>query len=178
MTPAPSAASKFAQENGGLPSELFQTRHPYPFLLLERGQGTRLEPAELQTFGGGIPFPETPTATPTVEDVLYPVIAGAGAAANGKVTIGRSRDNDVVLPYAQVSKHHATIEPRGRPGAFRITDTGSTNGTAVNGVPLDPNEHMDLADGDLIAFGGDVPFRFLLPETLHLWLPALGRRAS
>ncbi len=62
-------------------------------------------------------------------------------------TIGRTADNDWVLPHALVSGHHATIEFIN--GTFHITDT-STNGVFVNTLnnrvpkgqptPIDPAE--------------------------------------
>ena len=46
------------------------------------------------------------------------------------VTIGRSADNDVVLPGKGVSKLHATIKPSGP--SYEIVDCDSVNGLYVN----------------------------------------------
>lgn len=46
-------------------------------------------------------------------------------------TIGRTEDNDIVLPSHGVSKHHATIERTGE--AFVLRDSDSANGTYVEG---------------------------------------------
>ncbi len=48
-----------------------------------------------------------------------------------RTTIGRTRDNDIVLNSDGVSKHHASIEKRG--AAFVLTDNGSANGVFVGG---------------------------------------------
>ncbi len=45
--------------------------------------------------------------------------------------IGRSRDNDIVLPGRGVSKHHAVIEKHGN--RYVLKDRQSANGTFVNG---------------------------------------------
>ena len=45
--------------------------------------------------------------------------------------IGRSRQNDIVLNHPHVSRHHASLETRGRD--IFVRDTGSSNGTFVNG---------------------------------------------
>lgn len=63
-------------------------------------------------------------------------------------TIGRALDNDVVLTDAEVSRHHARVEYRG--GAFDVVDLRSTNGTTVNGRPV---ERAQLRDGDVIGLG-------------------------
>lgn len=51
--------------------------------------------------------------------------------SSGRVTIGRSADNDVVLHSNGVSKHHATIERHG--DSFFLIDNGSANGVFVGG---------------------------------------------
>mgnify|MGYP001069956789 CR=1 FL=1 len=64
-------------------------------------------------------------------------------------TIGRSRDCDVVLPDANVSRRHAEVRPRG--GGWIIADLGSTNGVAVNGVRIE--QAHALRPGDEIELG-------------------------
>lgn len=49
-------------------------------------------------------------------------------------TIGRSRDCDVVIASAEVSREHAEIRPRD--GGWIVFDLGSTNGVRVNGEPV------------------------------------------
>ena len=66
------------------------------------------------------------------------------------ISIGRGNPNDVRLDgddYA--SSNHARVEPR-RDGVW-IEDTGSTNGTFVNGVRL--SRARKLAAGDLVRVG-------------------------
>jgi type VI secretion system protein len=69
-------------------------------------------------------------------------------------TIGRSTDNDLVLPDPDrwVSGHHAEI--RWRSGRFFLIDT-STNGTFVNhGVePVPEGQEVELHDGDELSIG-------------------------
>jgi len=56
------------------------------------------------------------------------------ALADGRLTIGRAEDNDVVLPDTGVSKHHAYIERSGN--SYVIVDNGSANGVFVNGYKV------------------------------------------
>lgn len=56
------------------------------------------------------------------------------ALSEGRLTIGRADDNDVVLPDAGVSKHHAYIESGDK--GWVIVDNGSANGVFVNGTKV------------------------------------------
>jgi ABC-type multidrug transport system ATPase subunit/pSer/pThr/pTyr-binding forkhead associated (FHA) protein len=63
--------------------------------------------------------------------------------------IGRAADCEIRLDFAASSGRHAKVEMKG--GRFHLEDTGSTNGTFVNGKPLDgPHE---LKDGDIVRIG-------------------------
>ena len=63
-------------------------------------------------------------------------------------TIGRGLDNDLVLESTDISRHHARIEYNG--SGYHLIDLGSTNGTRINGQPV---QHVLLSDGDLLDFG-------------------------
>ncbi len=69
----------------------------------------------------------------------------------GSTTIGRGRDNDLLLPHPQVSQHHARIDVTA--DGASITDLGSSNGTFVGGAELAPREPHGLVDGDGIHVG-------------------------
>jgi hypothetical protein len=64
--------------------------------------------------------------------------------------IGRHPDNDIVLGYLDVSRHHAAL--RRRPdGSFELIDLNSHQGTYVNGEQI---THKVLTEHDLISVGG------------------------
>jgi hypothetical protein len=65
------------------------------------------------------------------------------------VTLGRSRQCEIVLDDPNVSRQHAEIRPRG--GSWVLTDLGSTNGSSVNGRRIDGPEV--LKPGDALEFG-------------------------
>jgi len=73
-------------------------------------------------------------------------------------TIGRGRDSDIVLDNPSVSRLHCTIE-HGQEG-WRVIDSGSRNGTHVNGRSVSVSI---LSDGDLLCVGR-FEFRFRLPS--------------
>jgi hypothetical protein len=68
------------------------------------------------------------------------------------VTLGRSRNCDVVLEDPNVSRQHAELRPRG--GSWVLTDLGSTNGSRLNGHPVERSEVV--RPGDLIELGATV----------------------
>jgi len=71
------------------------------------------------------------------------VVGPAGA------TMGRSRQCDVTVDDANVSRNHAEVRPRG--GSWVLSDLGSTNGTRLNRRRLEGPEV--LKPGDEIELG-------------------------
>ncbi len=69
-------------------------------------------------------------------------------APPGSLKIGRSTDNDIVIPDVLASRHHATLIPT--PGGTEIVDNRSINGTFVNGTRVDT---ALLNDGDVVTIG-------------------------
>lgn len=68
------------------------------------------------------------------------------------VTIGRARDNDIVIPRDKLtSRHHATI--RYEHGHYALYDEHSANGTFVNGDEIEAGEPYVLHDADAIGVG-------------------------
>lgn len=77
------------------------------------------------------------------------------------VSIGRASDNKIPLADdSNVSRYHAEIE--NRDGEFRLIELGSSNGTSVNGTPLETE--ILLRDGDVILLGGTSEIKFSLSQ--------------
>ena len=68
--------------------------------------------------------------------------------SKSEITIGRSLDNDIVLPDDPVSAEHCRLERRD--DGWRLIDRGSTNKTWLNGQPTG---EATLRDGDQIRVG-------------------------
>lgn len=64
--------------------------------------------------------------------------------------VGRTLQNEIILPDDSVSRSHAIIQRAGS-GEFYIIDMGSTNGSYVNGARV--NIPKTLSDGDRIQIG-------------------------
>jgi hypothetical protein len=68
------------------------------------------------------------------------------------ISIGRTNNNDVVIPDVQVSKVHAYV--RQADGQLEISDAGSRNGTWVGGERLVPKgPPRVLLSGERVKFG-------------------------
>lgn len=68
-----------------------------------------------------------------------------------RVVIGRSPGSDVRLPDPSVSLRHASIRASG--SDYTVIDEGSSNGTFVGGVQLQPHNPRILKSGDLVRVG-------------------------
>ncbi|MEZ4669738.1 MAG: FHA domain-containing protein [Anaerolineae bacterium] len=106
-------------------------------------------------FGSGTPLAQLILQGPEIEsEQVYRLAEGAA------VSIGRTSDNDILIANNRLSRHHARIDYGD--GLFMIADLGSSNGTFVNDVRLEPNRPFPLAIGDVIRFGS-VLLVFSLP---------------
>jgi len=113
------------------------------------------------TAAAGVP---SATADPT-RTMVYrrPIVAGPRAVLRvvdrtgaertlevdgSLITIGRARDNALVVDDPRISRYHARLQARR--GALVFTDLGSTNGSRVNGLVVD---EIVLGLGDRIELG-------------------------
>lgn len=107
-----------------------------------------------------------------IPDVNFIARVTAGTQANevplalkpgGKrLSVGRVSDNDLSLNDASVSKIHAAITMN-QQGTLLVADTGSTNGTFINGRRISYGEARQIEEGDVVGFG-DVEVRFRKSE--------------
>jgi phosphoserine phosphatase RsbU/P len=83
---------------------------------------------------------------------IYPKQGDAASVVlkNGPMTLGRAAENDIPLPDPFCSSRHAVIFP-GDAGGFAIRDSGSKNGTFLNGKRL--TGPVDLKEGDEVLIG-------------------------
>lgn len=77
-------------------------------------------------------------------------------------TIGRGKENHIIIDREDVSKQHAVIYRQDK--KIYIRDLRSKNGTFVNGKRI--NKPVRIRDGDLIVIG---------PVSFLVWLPVYGK---
>ncbi|MBA2331379.1 MAG: DUF3662 domain-containing protein [Actinobacteria bacterium] len=70
------------------------------------------------------------------------------ALEDRRAVLGRSKECDVQVPDANVSRRHAELREEG--GSWWLVDLDSTNGTELNGKRV---QRSKLADGDRIGLG-------------------------
>jgi pSer/pThr/pTyr-binding forkhead associated (FHA) protein len=71
-----------------------------------------------------------------------------------RIVLGRGSSADVRIPHRTVSEFHATVQMRG--DAWLLADASSTNGTKLNGQPLQGDRPRRLHESDLIEIGAYV----------------------
>ncbi|MDQ1728427.1 MAG: transport system ATP-binding/permease protein [Pyrinomonadaceae bacterium] len=79
-----------------------------------------------------------------------------------RLSVGRVADNELSLNDASVSKIHAALMLNPQ-GTLLVADTGSTNGTFINGRRIAYGEARQIEAGDVVGFG-DVEVRFRKSE--------------
>jgi Protein of unknown function (DUF3662)/FHA domain len=143
----------------GIATRLVQPEVPLP----EPAPAETAEPGATMVYRPRAPIvPDAPPEAPaeverevvtlTVDGRTYPVTAR-------RVVLGRSRECDIRIPDANVSRRHAEVRQEG--ATHWVVDLGSTNGTEVNGRRV---ERSKLSDGDRITIGStDVVFERSLP---------------
>ncbi len=76
------------------------------------------------------------------------------------LTVGRQPGVHLLIDEATVSRRHAEIGCAN--GQYVLQDLGSSNGTFVNDVPLEPASTYVLKANDIVRFGKTVKFRFIV----------------
>jgi hypothetical protein len=91
--------------------------------------------------------------TPEASPHAYVLVSRGGktlsrAVLGPRTLIGRSEQNDVVLPSPYLSRHHAAIVST--PEGYYVVDLDSINGVLLNGKPIDCSM---LRNEDVLAIG-------------------------
>jgi pSer/pThr/pTyr-binding forkhead associated (FHA) protein len=81
--------------------------------------------------------------------ITHPAGARVVPLSRMPLTIGRENNTDIVLDDPRVSRRHARLSYRQQ--QIWLTDLRSSNGTFVNGTPI---QERALQPGDLLSFGG------------------------
>jgi hypothetical protein len=129
----------------------------------------RRQDEEMRAAKAGVPIPG---AAPTMPDIQViarvttpngtrevPLIFKPGGK---RLNVGRAADNELTVNDASVSKIHAALLMTAE-GTLLVADTGSTNGTYLNGRRIAYGESRLIEEGDVVGFG-DVEVRLRKSE--------------
>ena len=129
----------------------------------------RLQDEARRAAQAGVPLPNVPPPVPNVTLIArvtmrdhtreLPLVFTPGGR---RFNVGRVSDNDLSLNDASVSKIHAALVMN-KEGTLLVADTGSTNGTFINGRRMAYGESRQIEDGDVVGFG-DIEVRFRRTE--------------
>ena len=72
--------------------------------------------------------------------------------AGDSISVGRTGSNALIIDEPSLSKIHASLSVDNE-GALSVADTGSTNGTFINGQRISYGKATRLAAGDRLKFG-------------------------
>jgi FHA domain len=129
----------------------------------------RRQDEERRAAKSGVPIPSGTPPMPDIQVVAritqqngtreVPLVFKPGGR---RLNVGRASDNELTLNDGSVSKIHAALLMTGE-GTLLVADTGSTNGTYINGRRIAYGESRVIEDGDVIGFG-DVEVRLRKSE--------------
>jgi hypothetical protein len=157
----------FAEDCLKLDAPAFSRKHGDAFLLHYGPVEGLTRPARPQKT---VDRPDTPTAAgrplPRLVDaqgacVVFQVRATGRGPYPSMITVGRARNNDIILADVSVSKFHAYFKEDGH--RFFLQDAGSRNGTAIEGALVPKSKQgkpVEVMEGHEVRFA-NVRLRFL-----------------
>jgi FHA domain-containing protein len=129
----------------------------------------RRQDEEMRAAKSGVPIPGAAPPMPDIQVIArvtiqngtreVPLIFKPGGK---RLNVGRAADNELSLNHSSVSKIHAALLMTSE-GTLLVADTGSTNGTYLNGRRISYGESRLIEDGDVVGFG-DVEVRLRKSE--------------
>ena len=130
----PSPSGQSAQPSHRLPHP-----HPHP------GPSPQQQMTGLAPVGGGGPDAGPRKHRTVIGELSLDVLQSS------MITIGRTPDNQIVVPHPQVSARHAVIVKAGND--LFLEDKGSANGTFVRGERIAAGQRVPIANGERIFIG-------------------------
>ncbi|MEO6587961.1 MAG: FHA domain-containing protein [Pyrinomonadaceae bacterium] len=106
-------------------------------------------------------FAPEPVVEPSVQKEIYHFKFVSGGqekdvnlefAQGTRRSVGRNKQNDLMIGDNSVSKIHATLVLN-KENQMQVADTGSTNGTFINGQRISYGKAMAISDTDQVKFG-------------------------
>lgn len=157
------ALAAFIAAHRALDDRAFAAAHPHMLVLLswEGGHGSESTGTFETTMGRSLAELRLEAES---RQRVYP-LAHRGEHDFAFMTLGRAANNDLVIDHHAVSKCHLIF--REKNGVLTVSDTGSTNGTRLDGRPLTPREPTQVGDGDSLEVGQVATLELLSSWSFH-----------
>jgi hypothetical protein len=97
---------------------------------------------------------------PLLQARVIPLEKRDKSSSERMLFVGRSANNDIVVPNKMVSKLHAYFCQVPGSEIIQLVDMNSTNGTFINGKKISPSVKMNLEDEDIISFGPETRMEY------------------
>jgi len=166
LPPGLRALAEYAGERQSMSRDRFLATHAAPVLVIPLSGA----PADREAFNTS---PLSLPAGPPAGWAVAKLAKRAGDAFPSFIWVGREPKCDVVLPFDGVSKLHAQFILRPG-GEMDLLDTGSVNGTFLEGERLQDNTPRRVRDGSRIRMG-PLEMTYRTPagfwEELATWAP-------
>jgi pSer/pThr/pTyr-binding forkhead associated (FHA) protein len=164
-----------------LDRERFLHEHPHPFLV-----STTSAPANVPV---SRPLKTTQLDASLVARVLasiksgdtttiHAVVKRESGKFEGLVSVGRARSSDLSLDLDGISRFHAYFTKDLYDREVFLKDGDSTNGTFVNGNPLEKGRKVTLQSADRISFSPEHVFDYYNAEGFVAYLSSTWPPAS
>ena len=174
----------FSLEHAEISEKEFIARYPHPFLVVNLDGGMpmlygRLACAttSLEEEEDGKPRGYSAPIDPKKRILVAPVIKSGRNKFPNMITVGRTNQNDIILPVRSISKFHAYFKTSSDSGELMIVDAESRFGTVLHGEEIVAEKPRALENGNTLVFGKVARSTFLTSEFfygyMHLNLRAI-----
>ena len=130
-----------------------------------------------------------PTPEPAIKQIVVQYSFGGNpfrkevqVKEGRRISVGRTKENDLSIDDPSISKYHASLMLDSQ-GILHVADTGSTNGTFVNGERIDYGKAVAVSERDKVRFGlveasFQIPSKAVVTEVLPEAVPELPKTES
>jgi len=140
--------TQYAEQYTQVGPESFRRLHPWAFLV---ALGMAGDLNDSQSSGTSIiNLADSVLERGRIAGRVFPLVK-ARYSPRGPISIGRTSENDIVIPEYSVSRKHCIIALVNE--VYRITDLGSANGTLVDGIAIGKLTPHKLAGGEILTMG-------------------------
>lgn len=149
----------------------FVARYPYPFLVVkalkegDTAQGFDTEDIDRDTVVGASGKTPSPGKIPPDASSFVRPVLHRGTHHYDVYTVGRTKNNDICLASSFISKFHAYFKKEG--DSWTLTDSGSSNGTEVEGQRVASRKPVKIDSGTSIRFGRAYAATFFSPAAVY-----------